>query len=241
MYPMEAFESEQFGFEFEEEAESPFSEAEEMELAMELLEISSEAELDYFLGNLFKKAWKGIKKVAKPLGGVLKGIAKKALPIVGGALGSFIPIPGVGTMVGRALGTAASNLFEMELEGLSEEEQELEVARRFVRFAGAAAKKAGAFPPTVSPYAAARRGVAAAARRFAPGLYRRGPHTRPFRAYPTPRTYIPGPGVAAPTNGGRWIRRGPRIVILNCYGDSSATRPTQSFTIPGDEDIEGLE
>lgn len=86
--------------------ESPFSEAEEIELAAELLSISSEEELDQFLGKLFKGAWKGIKKVgkfvgkvAKPLGRVLKGVAKAALPVVGGALGSFIPIPGVGTAV----------------------------------------------------------------------------------------------------------------------------------------------
>ena len=82
----------------------PLNEVEELELAAELLSISSEEELDQFLGKLFKRVWKGVKKVgrfvgkvASPLGKVLKGIAKKALPFVGGALGSFIPIPGVGT------------------------------------------------------------------------------------------------------------------------------------------------
>ena len=30
----------------------------------------------------------------------------------------MIPIPGVGTALGSALGTAASRLFELELEGL---------------------------------------------------------------------------------------------------------------------------
>lgn len=44
------------------ELESPFSEVEEMELASELLAVSSEAELDQFLGDLFKKAVKGIRK-----------------------------------------------------------------------------------------------------------------------------------------------------------------------------------
>lgn len=245
MYPAEAFESEQFEFAFEDEAEvygetdSPFTEAEEMELALELLEVTNEAEMDYFLGKVFKKIGRGIKKIAKPLGGILKGIAKKALPIVGGALGSFIPIPGVGTAVGSALGKAASNLFEMELEGLSHEEQELEVARRFVRFAGASARRAAASPATVSPYAAARSGVTQAARRFAPGLYRRRPHLRP--RVPAVSSYAPST-VVAPTTGGRWIRRGPRIVILNCYGNASTSQPSSlSFPTEGDEGDEGAE
>jgi hypothetical protein len=131
------------------QGESPFSEAEEMELTMELLSVSNEEELEQFLGNVFKGVWKGIKKVgsaigkvAKPLGGVLKGIAKTALPFVGGALGSMIPIPGVGTMIGRAAGTALSKALEMEFEGLDMEQQEFEMARRFVRIAGSAAQQA---------------------------------------------------------------------------------------------------
>lgn len=129
--------------------EGPFSEDEELELAMELLSVASEEELDQFLGGLFKKAWSGIKKVgkavgkiARPLGGVLKGIAKKALPFVGGALGSMIPIPGVGTMIGKAAGSALASALEMETEGLDPEQAELEMARRFVRIAGSAAQQA---------------------------------------------------------------------------------------------------
>ena len=44
--------------------QSPFTESEEMELAVELLEVTSEAELEQFLGNLLEKAWRGIKPVA---------------------------------------------------------------------------------------------------------------------------------------------------------------------------------
>lgn len=130
-------------------AAGPFNEAEELELTMELLSVSNEAELDQFIGSVFKGALKGLKrvgsaigKVAKPLGGVLKGIAKTALPFVGGALGSMIPIPGVGTMIGRAAGTALSKALEMEFEGMDMEEQEFEMARRFVRIAGSAAQQA---------------------------------------------------------------------------------------------------
>jgi hypothetical protein len=150
--------------------ESPFSEAEEMELAMELLAVASEEELEQFLGNVFKGVWKGIKKVgsavgkvAKPLGGVLKGIAKQALPFVGGALGSMIPIPGVGTMIGRAAGTALSKALEMEFEGMELEQQEFEMARRFVRIAGSAAQQA-AQDGQVEP------AVLQALRQHAPGI-----------------------------------------------------------------------
>lgn len=123
-----------------------FSETQELELALELLAVTNEEELDQFLGKMLKGAWKGIKKVgsavgkiAKPFTGVLKSIAKKALPFVGGALGSFIPVPGVGTALGSAVGGALSNALEMEFEGVSTDERELEMARRFVRFSADAA------------------------------------------------------------------------------------------------------
>jgi predicted transcriptional regulator len=120
-----------------------FSEEQELELALELMAVQSEAELEQFLGKMFKGVWKGIKKVATPLGGILKGIARKALPFVGGALGSFIPIPGVGTALGRALGGALSKALEMELAAMPGVDRELEAARRFVRIAGSAAQAAG--------------------------------------------------------------------------------------------------
>ncbi|WP_051293761.1 hypothetical protein [Pseudoduganella violaceinigra] len=132
--------------------QAPFSDEQETALAMELLAVQSEAELEQFLGKVFKGVWNGIKKVAKPLGGILKGIAKKALPFVGGALGSFIPIPGVGTALGRALGGALGNALELEMQEMPEVDRELEAARRFVRIAGSAAQAAGdsdGSPPAV--------------------------------------------------------------------------------------------
>lgn len=192
------------------EMESPFDEVEEMELAAELLEISDEAELDQFLGKLFKGAWRGIKKVgsvvgkiARPLGGVLKGLAKKALPFVGGALGSLIPIPGVGTAVGTALGSAVSKALETELEGMNPEDREFEMARRFVRLAGTAAKQAALAQPGVDPQAAAKVAVMAAARRHVPGLLQGVPSTA------TTPTAVGGTG-----RSGRWIRRGRKIILL---------------------------
>lgn len=173
------------------EAESPFSEEEEMELAADLLEVTDEAELDQFLGKLAKRAWGGIKRFAKSsvgrkLGGLLKGVARKALPIVGGAFGG---------PAGAMIASGAGKLFGLELEGMSQEDQEFEVARRFVRFAGAAAKKAAAAPPTIEPLSAARAALTAAARQHAPGL-------------------LSGVVAAGTGRSGRWIRRGKTIILL---------------------------
>jgi hypothetical protein len=188
-------------FEYEGEGEgegesgSPFSEAEEIALAAELLSVSSEAELEQFLGKL----WKGVKKVAgtvgkiaKPFSGVLKAVAKKALPFVGGALGSLIPIPGVGTALGTALGSAVSSALEMEFEGLELEDREFEMARRFVRIAGTAAQQAtdGTAP---AEFEAA---VAAAAQQHLPHFSGRALPGHPGRR-----------------QGGSWTRRGATLVL----------------------------
>ncbi|MDL9999037.1 hypothetical protein QTI24_10525 [Variovorax sp. J22P240] len=157
---------------------APISESEEVELAMELLSVSNEAEWEQFLGKLFKGIGRGLKKVGsfvgskvlKPLGGALKGLAKKALPLVGGALGSFIPIPGVGTAIGSALGSAVSKALEMEFGEMEAEEAEFEIARRFVRVAASAAQQAGAAPPGMPPEAAVRQALLAAARAHVPSF-----------------------------------------------------------------------
>ncbi len=169
------FESDSLEFESDQEFDGeigtkiggPLDEVEEMELAAELLDVSSEDELDQFLGKLFQRAWGGIRKVAAgPFGGLIKGIAKKALPFVGGALGSFIPIPGVGTALGSALGSAASKLLEVDLEGMSPQDQEFELARRFVRFANSAAAEAANAPIGTNPNAAAAAAVWNASRQL---------------------------------------------------------------------------
>jgi hypothetical protein len=175
------------------ETESPLGEVAETELAMELLEVGSEAELEQFLGNLFKRVGQSAGRfmnssTGRALGGVLKNVAKKALPVAGGALGSIVP--GVGTAIGSTLGSMASRLFEVELETLGEEEAEFEAARRFVRFAGSAARNATAAPRTAPPQAVARAAVVSAARRHAPGLVR---GTR-YQAAPGPRGAARGAG-----------------------------------------------
>jgi len=162
----------------EQEAEAVFNETQEMELAAELLGLSNEQELEQFLGNLIRSAGRAVggfikSPVGQALGGVLKGAARQALPIVGGALGGAIG-GSTGANIGRTLATKAGQIFGLELEGLSGEDQEFEVARRYVRFAGAAAGRAARAPLQTSPRGAARSAAIAAARRHAPGLLRGG-------------------------------------------------------------------
>jgi len=137
------------GAQGEETFEMPMTEAEEEALAAELLGVSSEDEMDQFLGGLFRKlkrhlggAAKFLAQNAGPLAGALKGIAAKALPSLGGALGTLIPIPGVGTALGAALGKAASNLLQSEMDNLEGEDQEFGMARRYVRLASQAIRQA---------------------------------------------------------------------------------------------------
>jgi hypothetical protein len=158
------------------ESESPLSEAQEMEFATELMEIANEEELEQFLGNLFNGVSKAVggfikSPVGKQLGGILKGVAKKALPIVGGALGSFVA-PGAGTAIGSQLGSLASNLFEMETEGMTPEQAQFEVARRYVRLASTAAATAARAPRNAPPARVTRVAITQAARQHAPGLLR---------------------------------------------------------------------
>jgi uncharacterized protein (DUF697 family) len=159
------------------EAESPLNEAQEMALAAEVLEISNEEELEQFLGNLIRGVSRGVggflrSGVGRSIGGILKNVARTALPMVGGAIGSFVA-PGVGTAIGSRLGSMASQLFEVQLEGPDREDREFEVARRFVRLAATSARNAALAPRTANPQAVARTAVLTAARRHAPGVARR--------------------------------------------------------------------
>jgi hypothetical protein len=205
------------------EAEGPLSEQEELQLAAELLEITTEAELEQFLGNLLKRIGRGVggflrSGVGRAIGGALKNIARFALPLAGKALGTLIPVPGLGTMVGGALGTMASKLFEVQSEGVDRHEYEFEIARRFVRLTAAAAQNAALDQRQAPPQLLAREALLSAARQYAPGVAR----------YPqlvtTPSPwYWPASPPAGPANGdgrprraqsGRWVRQGRKIVIL---------------------------
>lgn len=201
---MEAFEFEQ-GF-----MTSPkgiFDEAQELELAAELLEVSSEQELEQFLGDFIKKAGKAIGGIVKSpvfqtIGGVLKSAAKVALPIAGGALGTFVGGP-IGTAIGSSLGSMAGNALGLELEGLSPEDREFEAARQFVRFAGETVKNALQAPQDANPLAVAKKAAEDAAREHAPGLLDAG--LRQSGEHHHHRHHH--------RHHGHWVRHGDKIIL----------------------------
>lgn len=199
------FEEEQFGYgesEWEGESADVFSEAELMDLTAELMQINSEEELDYFLGNLVKRAAGAIGKVVRSpvgqaVGGVLKAAAKKALPIAGAALGGYVGGP-LGAKIGSGLAKAAGSALGLEAEALSYEDMQYEGAKQFVRFAGDTVKKAITAPASPNPKVAAQSAAVQAAKNLAPGLLTAA------QASATQRGKT-----------GRWVRRGRHILILN--------------------------
>jgi uncharacterized protein (DUF697 family) len=192
-------ETEQENFEFQAEQGEVFNENELNELAAELLSVSNEQELNQFLGSLIKKAGKAVgsfvkSPIGQQLGGILKGVAQKALPIAGAALGNMV-VPGIGGAIGGGLASMAGKAFGLELEGLSQEDREWEVAKQFVRLAGDATKSA-ITSPHANPAQAASQAISQAAAKFAPGLL--------------------GPAATSGLGGmqsGRWVRRGTKIVL----------------------------
>jgi len=161
------------------EGEAPFSEEEEVALATELLGITSDQELDQFLGKVFRRVARGVgRAIRSPVGrsliGALRGVARQYLPVAGAALGNVL-VPGLGGVVGGKLASAAGRAFGLEVEGLSAEDQEFQVARRYVRLAGDAARRAALASATgASPQAVVQQALTMAARRHAPGLVGRG-------------------------------------------------------------------
>jgi hypothetical protein len=229
------------------QGEAPLNELQEMELAAELLEIANEQELNQFIGKLIRTVGRAAGKVVRgpigqALGPVLKQAARTLLPAAGAALGNLV-VPGIGGAVGGKLASAAGKAFGLELEGLSGEDREFEVARRYVRFAGATTRNALRLPPRVPPPRAARLAARTAARRHAPGLAR-----APWLVGGGPQVNVNangGYGGADPSQGGwgdgasddgaggygqqgtngstaygtgarsgRWFRRGRRIILV---------------------------
>ncbi|NOT00467.1 MAG: hypothetical protein HOP29_07545 [Phycisphaerales bacterium] len=129
---------------------------EEFNLAAELLSVGTEQELDQFLGRFLRRAGRGFRRFARSglgrtLGGVLKKVAKTALPTLGGALGGVVGsvIPGAGTVIGGALGTALGGAAAGalgETAGLSQEDQEFDVARRIIRMGIDSARELNELP-----------------------------------------------------------------------------------------------
>jgi hypothetical protein len=204
------FQGEQFESEAEWSSEGggALNEAEQMELATELLSVSNEAELDRFLGDLVSRATQAVgsfvrSPVGQAVGGVLKGVAKKALPMAGAAVGGYLGGP-LGARIGTGLANAAGNALGLEAE-MTGEDREYEGAKQFVRLAAQTAAQAAAAPPGADPRAVAQQAAMAAARQLAPGL---------LAGSGAPSSQgVQQPGSSGRARSGRWLRRGGKIVL----------------------------
>jgi len=181
------------------------AEAVEMQLAAELLGVSDESEFEDFLGSLLQQAAGATSSFLKSpagqrLGGLLKSAAKRALPQVGRALGDHLG-GARGAELGGKVAASAGRVLGLEVEGLSHEDRDFEMARQFVRFArDAGAQLAGEVGSAARASSAAgvRQAYMASARRYAPGL-------------------VTGSAIGTPLSGfpssGRWFRRGRTITL----------------------------
>ncbi|CDG82842.1 hypothetical protein [Janthinobacterium agaricidamnosum] len=167
----------------------------EMVLGAQLLEVRNPAQLDLFLSGLVADTGAGAAALSgTPLGGALLQALRRAALAV-------LPIRGAPA---EALKNRAATIFGLELEGLSPEDKEFELARHLVRFAGAVAgdvannvaksSRAGGDRPRRQVQAA----LLDAARSHAPGLLGLGQVRLRGR-----------PGA------GRWQRQGSHIVVLD--------------------------
>lgn len=104
-------------FEFISEIGSVLSSEDEAELALEFAGIRTEAEFEEFLGKLFKKVAKKVKKygrkalpkVKKFIKGPGRKLLARSLPLIGTAVGTAIA-PGIGTKIGGAAGNVFGSL-----------------------------------------------------------------------------------------------------------------------------------
>jgi hypothetical protein len=143
-----------------------FRETEELELAAELLEATDERKLNRFLLSLIAKVERAVgRSLSSPvkvaLGIILQSAAKKMLPML-----NRVP----GAQSGGQLASVASRFFGLELEGLSPEDKEFEIAKSFVRFAAAAVRNALNAPLAAEPRTLARKAIVQSAQRHAPGM-----------------------------------------------------------------------
>jgi hypothetical protein len=190
------------------------AEAQLDELAAELLEVGSEGELDQFLGRLIQRVASSLgTRVRGPMGRRLGLHLKRALR----RMPSFMAFQragggsrwrsgarrltrlGAGSPPVQGDGAVASEVFGLELEGLSHEDQELEMARRVVQLAADAAQTALSTPHEEREEEVSQGAVARAMERYAPGLIGTRPLATPLRGSVT---------------SGRWVRKGNRITLL---------------------------
>jgi hypothetical protein len=144
----------------------------DIEQASRLLDATNATELDAFLRGLIDDVVRRSGATlsadgARAVLAVVKKTARQTLPTLATVFGADMKSS---PWRGKSPVATAARVYGLELEGLSAEERDFEIARQLIRFAQAATSRA-ANPPTALPAAAAvRAAVNSAAREFAPGL-----------------------------------------------------------------------
>jgi hypothetical protein len=176
------------------------TDAQELALASEVLGISNEEELEQFLGDLWDAAKTAASSaynsnvVQAAIPG-LKAVGTAVLPKAAGWLADRYA-PGTGGIARAGVQAAVDQWLKEELEGLSGEDREFEVARRYARFVNDVLRRAAQVPDRVPPRVAAQVVLRDAAREHVPGLV-------PFLAQ------LENGGPVS----GSWTREGSAIVV----------------------------
>ena len=203
------FEDDEFEYEYEYEYEvesGQLDDAEETELAGQLLAVADEDELEQFLGKVIKKFGKRAVRslnpaIGGPLGSIVQSAARSALPrlgaMAGGAIGQRFGHSRLGSRIGRSLARRGIRYlgFEYESDHAPDPETEFEVAKQVVRFTADATRRA-ANQPAASPKEAAAKAAIAAARK------------------PSGQAAPPSVVAQSGQRSGRWVRRGRNVVLI---------------------------
>ena len=153
----EAFQDGEFEFESELPGgtfDRPFSEAELDELALELLQVRDEYELDQFLGSLIEQSGAAPLESSSrsPAGAALKGILKNAISSAVPVLGGVVELADSGRRRWHRRRRAIKS--ELECEGVPTENRDVEAAKKVIEVGGVAAQQVAAMPPNAPPQAA---------------------------------------------------------------------------------------
>ncbi|UYZ64297.1 hypothetical protein [Hymenobacter weizhouensis] len=153
-------------------------------------------------GALGKQAGTALGSRLGPLAGSAGGyLGDQAGQAAGTAIGGW-----VGKKTGNLLASNAKRIFGLELESLSPENQELEIARAYVRFASDVTRRASQLArrnPRLTPGQLGQQVLGVSVPQLAPGLLQGGPANDGEIN-----------GSAQPARG-TWVRRGRTLVIYN--------------------------
>ena len=181
----------------------PLQQEDALALAAQLLEVQAPAQFDAFLTRQLDGTAAGQQLRGTPLEGPLR-------QLLGKVVAPMLPLHGGPA---QALRQRAARIFGMELEGLSPEDKEFELARHVVHLIDAVNTQLaqhGGSAGRVAPAARVEAALLQAARTLAPGLLR---HVAQQQGQCQQQGQQQGSG--------RWRREGGHIVVLDCWPEGS--------------------